>query len=235
MSLFVAGLGRASSKKGRVVTFIGDMDVSKFKVYMQKVEEEKLREAYKSRKLRLVMSRGSRRMVSNRSQFKKQMGPAPSLSSARAPRNKVAPPNKDAHRGATSITGGGENRIYAITRLQEQENHLDVVIGKIKVYAFDIYSSLDPGAHLSFVTPYVTNHFEVFPQKHSEPFDISTSVRESILAEIVYPDCPIFINQKNTITDLVKFEIVDFDVILDIDWLHSCYASIDCRTRVVTF
>ena len=88
MSLFVAGLGRASSKKGRVATFIGDMDVSKFKVYMQKVEEEKLREAYKSRKLRLVMSRGSRRMVSNRSQFKKQMGPAPSLSSACAPRNK---------------------------------------------------------------------------------------------------------------------------------------------------
>ena len=99
----------------------------------------------------------------------------------------------------------------------------------------DIKSSLYPEAHLSFVTPYVANHFEVFPKKHCEPFYVSNSVGESILAEIVYPDCPIFINQKNTITDLVKFEIVDFDVILDIDWLHSCYASIDCRTRVVKF
>ena len=44
MSLFVAGLGRVSSKEGKVATLIGDIDVSKFMVYVQKVEEEKLRE-----------------------------------------------------------------------------------------------------------------------------------------------------------------------------------------------
>lgn len=27
----------------------------------------------------------------------------------------------------------------------------------------------------------------------------------------------------------------DFDVILGMNWLHACYASIDCRTRVVKF
>ena len=25
------------------------------------------------------------------------------------------------------------------------------------------------------------------------------------------------------------------DVILEMDWLHACFASIDCRTRVVKF
>ena len=29
--------------------------------------------------------------------------------------------------------------------------------------------------------------------------------------------------------------MVDFDVILGIDWLHSFYASIDCITRIVRF
>lgn len=29
--------------------------------------------------------------------------------------------------------------------------------------------------------------------------------------------------------------MVDFDVILGIDWLHSDYASIDCRLRIVHF
>ena len=29
--------------------------------------------------------------------------------------------------------------------------------------------------------------------------------------------------------------MVDFDVILGMDWLYSSYASIDCRTRVVKF
>ena len=27
----------------------------------------------------------------------------------------------------------------------------------------------------------------------------------------------------------------DFDVILGVDWLHACFASIDCRTQVVKF
>ena len=27
----------------------------------------------------------------------------------------------------------------------------------------------------------------------------------------------------------------DFDVIIGIDWLQSCYASVDCRTRIVRF
>ena len=29
--------------------------------------------------------------------------------------------------------------------------------------------------------------------------------------------------------------MVDFDVILGMDWLHSCYALVDCRTRIVHF
>ena len=29
--------------------------------------------------------------------------------------------------------------------------------------------------------------------------------------------------------------MVDFDVILGMDWLHACFASIDCRTRVLKF
>ena len=44
MSLFVAGLGRASSKEGRFAMLIGDMDISSLMVYVQKVEKEKLRD-----------------------------------------------------------------------------------------------------------------------------------------------------------------------------------------------
>ena len=29
--------------------------------------------------------------------------------------------------------------------------------------------------------------------------------------------------------------MVDFNVILGMDWLHSCYALVDCRTRIVYF
>lgn len=35
--------------------------------------------------------------------------------------------------------------------------------------------------------------------------------------------------------NLVELDMVDFDVILGMDWLHVSYASVDCRTRVVKF
>ena len=35
--------------------------------------------------------------------------------------------------------------------------------------------------------------------------------------------------------ELVELDMLDFDVILGMDWLHDCFASIDCRTRVVKF
>ncbi|KAF3671894.1 hypothetical protein FXO37_07780 [Capsicum annuum] len=35
--------------------------------------------------------------------------------------------------------------------------------------------------------------------------------------------------------DLVELEMTDFDVILGMDWLHSCYAIVNCRNRIVQF
>ena len=35
--------------------------------------------------------------------------------------------------------------------------------------------------------------------------------------------------------DLVELDMVYFDVILGMDWLHACHESIHFRTRVVMF
>ena len=130
--------------------------------------------------------------------------------------------------------GGGLNRLYANSR-QEQENSPNVVIGTIKVFTFDVYDLLDPGASLYFVNPYVANKFEILHEKICEPFCVSTPVGESILEERVYRDCRNSINHKNTMADLVELDKVNFDVILDMDLLYACSASIDCRSRVVKF
>uniref|UniRef100_M1DGU5 Gag-pol polyprotein n=1 Tax=Solanum tuberosum TaxID=4113 RepID=M1DGU5_SOLTU len=73
--------------------------------------------------------------------------------------------NRATSRGDTSGEGGGENHLYAITSRQEQENSPDVVTGMIKVFTLNVYDLLDPGASLSFVTPYVAMKFDVLPEK----------------------------------------------------------------------
>ena len=74
----------------------------------------------------------------------------------------------------------------------------------INVFAFDIYASLNPGASLSFITPYVENQFETLPEKLCEAFCVSTPVGESILAVRLFRDYHVSINHKSTMVDFIE-------------------------------
>ena len=87
----------------------------------------------------------------------------------------------------------------------------------IKVFTFNVYALLDLGVSLSFVTPYVANKFEILLEKLCEPLCVSAPVLESNLGERVYHDCFVSTNHKNTMTDLVELDMVDFDVIQDMN------------------
>ena len=41
--------------------------------------------------------------------------------------------------------------------------------------------------------------------------------------------------QKVTSADLVELEMIDFDVILNMDYLYSCYATNECKSTIVQF
>lgn len=65
-----------------------------------------------------------------------------------------------------------------------------------------------------------------------EPFSFPTLISESIIARRVYKSYVLFFLHWDT---LVELDRVDFDAVLGMDWLHSFYATLDCRTRRVTF
>lgn len=138
-------------------------------------------------------------------------------------------------KGATSGADGGRNRLYALSTRQDSEASPDVVTGMLQIFSRNAYMLLDPGSTLSYVSPYVAVNFGFGPEAIPEPFLVSTPVGESITAKRVYKNCVVTILCRDTLVDLVELNMVDFDVILGMDWLHSCYASMDCRTRKVTF
>lgn len=47
--------------------------------------------------------------------------------------------------------------------------------------------------------------------------------------------CPMSILHNVVLCDLVELSMVDFDVILFMDWLHASYATIDYHTYKVKF
>ena len=64
---------------------------------------------------------------------------------------------------------------------------------------------------------------------------MSTLVGESFFAKRVYRNCPRILPNRFSHVYLVELDMLDFDFLLGMDWLHTFFAFIDCRTRVVKF
>ncbi|XP_070025996.1 uncharacterized protein [Nicotiana sylvestris] len=165
----------------------------------------------------------------------------PSSSSATA----VAPPqargshNQSGHgagRGADRVTQGeGQPRLFATLDRQSAEASAEVITGILLVCSHNAYAIMDPGSPFSYVTPYFAINLGLEPEELSEPFLVSTPVGESVKVTRVYRGCTVSVQGRNTKADLIELEMVDFDVIMGMDWLSSCYAMLDCHAKIVRF
>lgn len=57
----------------------------------------------------------------------------------------------------------------------------------------------------------------------------------SVIFRRVYRDCDVMIYDHLTLADLNELKMVEFNVIMGIDWLPSCYAIVDCWRKVFHF
>ena len=120
------------------------------------------------------------------------------------------------------------SRFYALKGREEQEKSADVVTCKLFVFSLPVYALLDQGSTLYFVTPLVACKFDLLPMILREPFLVSTPKRDIIRAKILYRDFPITVLNIVTYADLIELTMIDFDIVLGMDWLHKCYDTIDC-------
>ncbi|XP_070022085.1 uncharacterized protein [Nicotiana sylvestris] len=137
-------------------------------------------------------------------------------------------------RGRVSSLSSPQNHIYTLARRQDQKSLPDVVTGILSVSLYDVYTLIDPGSALSYVTPLVASKFEIKPEL-VKPFEVSTPIGDSVIAKQVYRGCIIVVHGRSTIADLIELDMVEFDVIMGMDWLASCHANIDCRSKIVRF
>lgn len=50
-----------------------------------------------------------------------------------------------------------------------------------------------------------------------------------------YRSCSIVVGELETKENLMLLDMTDFDVILGMDWLASCHATLDCHEKSVKF
>ncbi|XP_070004218.1 uncharacterized protein [Nicotiana sylvestris] len=92
----------------------------------------------------------------------------------------------------------------------------------------------DPGTTYSYVSSYFASYLIVPRDSLSVPVYVSMPVGDAIMVDCVYRYCVVVIEGLETSVDLLLLDMVDFDVILGIDWLSPYYTILDCHAKTVT-
>uniref|UniRef100_M1D864 Gag-pol polyprotein n=1 Tax=Solanum tuberosum TaxID=4113 RepID=M1D864_SOLTU len=190
------------------------------------VEGDKLREMTKdNKKARIGKYEYSQQKLGSGSRsYFQQRSTAPALSSTSSPSPRFQQDQKGKASGSKSQESTSGNRSFP-TCPKCGKNHLGECLAA-KRGALGV-ASLAIGDTVSFVTPYIAVNFGVSPETLSEAFSVSTPVGDPFIARRVYRNCPVTVSQQFTSADLVVLEMVDFNIILGMNWLHSFYSLID--------
>ncbi|XP_070050444.1 uncharacterized protein [Nicotiana tomentosiformis] len=106
--------------------------------------------------------------------------------------------------------------------------------GIIPVCYRDASVLFDPGSTYSYVSSYFASYLDMYRDSLSAHVYMSTPVGDSIMVDRVYRACLVIIGSCESRVDLLTLHMVDFDVILGMDWLLPYHTILDCHAKTVT-
>ena len=128
----------------------------------------------------------------------------------------------------------GAARVFAMN-VEDAEASNDVVTGTFHICLRKAFTLIDSGSTHSFTSTSFAKWLTVPPSKMEVNLEVSTPMGSPVIASLVYRSCPISIDDRTLIVDLIPLDMSDFDAILGMDWLSTNYATIDCFSKEVTF
>ncbi|KAL0550473.1 hypothetical protein IC582_014992 [Cucumis melo] len=127
-----------------------------------------------------------------------------------------------------------QGRVFATNRT-EAEKAGTVVTGTLPVLGHYALVLFDSGSSHSFISSAFVSYarLEVEPLHHV--LSVSTPSGECMLSKEKVKSCQIELAGHVIEVTLIVLDMLDFDVILGMDWLAANHASIDCSRKEVTF
>ncbi|XP_042432602.1 uncharacterized protein LOC122019171 [Zingiber officinale] len=112
-------------------------------------------------------------------------------------------------------------RVYAITREEAQRAEGSVF--------------RDTGSSHSFISRVFLSKICRLPVRRTHILAVSLPSGEILNISQEIRDCPLDFEGQTLVVDLQVLDMLEFDIILGMDWLARYYATVDCSARVVTF
>ncbi|KAL0544185.1 hypothetical protein IC582_019298 [Cucumis melo] len=127
-----------------------------------------------------------------------------------------------------------QGRVFATNRT-EAEKAGTVVTGTLPVLGHYALVLFDSGSSHSFISSAFVSHARLEVELLHHVLSVSTPSGECMLSKEKVKACQIEISGRVIEVTLIVLDMLDFDVILGMDWLAANHASIDCSRKEVTF
>ena len=116
----------------------------------------------------------------------------------------------------------------------QAENAPNVVTGtfSIQVQSIDVLFNL--GATHSFISVKRVEVLRLVLTRKSSVLSMILPNWKTVMCEELYEDCPIRMYEHEFLTDLYRFELANFGVILGMDWLANHQTQIECPRSKIT-
>ncbi|XP_070040670.1 uncharacterized protein [Nicotiana tomentosiformis] len=129
---------------------------------------------------------------------------------------------------------GGQARYYALptrTEVVASDSVITSIVPVCHRYASVLF---DPGSTYSYVSSYFAPYLGVSCDSLSSHVYVSTPVGDSIVVDCMYRWCLVVLGGFETRSDLLLFSMVDFDIILGMNWLSPYHSILDYHAKTVT-
>ncbi|XP_074278678.1 uncharacterized protein LOC141602275 [Silene latifolia] len=129
--------------------------------------------------------------------------------------------------------GPTRGRMYVMNS-QEVESSNDVITGNLFLNSTPVNVLFDTGASYSFISELLSKKLKLTPHHQGLRLSIGLPTGEIVKCSTLYKDCVLTVGKRYFLTDLVKFKLQYFDIVLGMDWLAKNHVILNCHEKSLT-
>ncbi|XP_073286357.1 uncharacterized protein [Primulina huaijiensis] len=123
-------------------------------------------------------------------------------------------------------------RVYALTQ-EETDNSNDVVAGTMLINKIHAYVLFDCDTTHSFMSKRFAKKLGTKHDNLEEPYRVATPANRTLETRTLHWDISVLIENHNFKANVIQLNMVEFDVILGMNWLAKNHALVDCHGNMV--
>ncbi|XP_042467249.1 uncharacterized protein LOC122050411 [Zingiber officinale] len=125
-----------------------------------------------------------------------------------------------------------KGRVFAMSQ-EKVDLDTTIIIGMILVASIPAHALINSGATHSFISAAYITKLGITPEQMIKGYSVSLPSGEELHNNRVVRNCQMMMQNRIVGTELIVLDMVEFDVILGMDWLTQHEAVIDCKQRSV--